>query len=103
MAGMPAGYRSSAEAQLSAFLRQAGFNGPVLDYRSLIGEFQSASAVAAAMATEFVHHKTVPAALCTGYKSQTDNKGILILGLGKWLTAMEVMPDKHIPDHRIGY
>ncbi len=92
MAGIPAECRSAAEKQLTTFLRQAGFNGPVLDYRDLIGEFQSASAVAAAMATEFIHRKEVPAALCPGYKSQTDNKGILILGLGKWLTAMEVMP-----------
>jgi 3-oxoacyl-(acyl-carrier-protein) synthase len=92
MAGLPAGMRPAAQQQLTAFLSQAGFNGPVVDYRSLTGEFQSASAVAAAMAAEYVHRGALPANLCTGYSSQTGPRGILILGLGKWLTAMEVMP-----------
>ena len=92
MAGMPAGDRSTAEKQLTTFLGLAGFNGPVVDYRNLTGEFQSASAVAAAMAAELVHRGTLPADLCSGYSRQMGRKGILILGLGKWLTAMEVMP-----------
>jgi len=92
MAGMPAGCRPAAEQQLTAFLGQAGFNGPIVDYRSQIGEFQSASAVAAAIAAEYIHRGSLPQALCSGYKSRLDNRGILILGLGKWLTAMEVMP-----------
>ncbi len=92
MAGMPAGIRPAAEKQLTTFLSLAGFNGPVVDYRLLVGEFQSASAVAAAMAAELIRRGTLPADLCSGYSRQIDQKGILILGLGKWLTAMEVMP-----------
>lgn len=92
MAGMPAGIRSAAEKQLTTFLSIAGFNGPVVDYRDLIGEFPSASAVAAAMAAEWIHRGRLPADLCRGYTRQIGRKGILILGLGKWLTAMEVMP-----------
>ncbi len=91
MAGMPAAYRRQAEAQLVAFLGQAGFCGPVVDYRALIGEFQSASAVAAVIAAECIQRGTVPANLCTGYNCQTGKKGVLILGLGKFITAMEVM------------
>jgi len=92
MAGMPAATRPDAQRQLTTFLGQAGFNGPVLDYRKLLGEHPSVSAVAAALATEFVHRGALPANLCVGYSARTDPKGILILGLGKWLTAMEVMP-----------
>lgn len=92
MAGMPAGCRPAAEQQLTAFLGHAGYNGPIVDYRSQIGEFQSASAVAAAIAAEYIHRGKLPPALSSGYKSRLDSRGILILGLGKWLTAMEVMP-----------
>jgi len=92
MAGLPAGCRPAAEQQLATFLGQAGYNGPVVDYRSQVGEFQSASAVAAAIAAEYIHRGNLPPALFSGYKSRLDNRGILILGLGKWLTAMEVMP-----------
>jgi len=92
MAGMPAGCRPAAEQQLTAFWGQAGYNGPIVDYRSQIGEFQSASAVAAAIAAAYIHRGSLPPALSSGYKSRLDRRGILILGLGKWLTAMEVMP-----------
>jgi len=51
LAGMPAAFRNQAEKQLTSFLSRAGFCGPVVDYRTLIGEFQSASAVAAALDT----------------------------------------------------
>ena len=92
LAGMPAAYRRQAEKQLTSFLSQAGFCGPVVDYRALIGEFQSASAVAAVIAAEIINQGAVPANLCTGYSRHTGKKGILILGLGKFITAMEVMP-----------
>ena len=92
MAGMPAAMRPAAERQLTAFLGQAGFNGPVVDYRELLGEHPSASAVAAALAAEYIHRGALPESLCAGYSPLTGPKGILILGLGKWLTAMEVMP-----------
>ena len=44
------------------------------------------------MAAEYIQRGSLPENLCTGYSSQTGPQGILILGLGKWLTAMEVMP-----------
>jgi len=91
-AGMPAAFRNRAEKQLTDFLSTAGFCGPVVDYRALIGEFQSASAVAAVIAAECIHRGTVPAGLSTGYNHHTGKKGILLLGLGKFITAMEVMP-----------
>ncbi len=91
-AGMPAAYRSQAKKQLTSFLSRAGFCGPVVDYRALIGEFQSASAVAAAVAAEIINRGAIPANLCSGYSRRTGKKGILILGLGKFITAMEVMP-----------
>jgi 3-oxoacyl-[acyl-carrier-protein] synthase-1/3-oxoacyl-[acyl-carrier-protein] synthase II len=90
MAGIPGAMRDSAGKQLTAFLNLSGFSGPVIDYRRHIGEFASASAVAAVLALEFVKNGAVAGGLCPGKDCRLIEKGILVLGLGQWVTAVAV-------------
>ena len=92
LTGMPAVCRNECNKQLKTFLAETGFNGPVLDYRLFWGEFPAASAVAAALAAAFVNLGTTPAGLCPDAKVSFKNKGILILGFGPFVTAMEALP-----------
>ena len=91
LAGIPGSHRERGRNQLSQFLAGSGFEGPVIDYRQLTGEFASASAVAAALAVCFVREGKIPATLCVGKSSYLNGKGILIIGLGKFVTAVEVI------------
>ena len=78
--------------QLDKFLSITEFNNPVIDYRDLIGEFASASAAAAVLALNLLKQNTIPAALCNNKICKIDNKGILIMGFGNYITAVEVLP-----------
>ncbi len=89
LAGIPAAVKEDGEAQLHQFLTRTGNTAPVIRYRSLTGEFASASAVAATIATSFLEHGKVPAALTKEKDLPLANKKILVLGLGKCITAME--------------
>ncbi|MDP2645206.1 MAG: beta-ketoacyl-[acyl-carrier-protein] synthase family protein [Desulfobacterales bacterium] len=90
-AGMPAGCRSESEKQLQVFLLSTGFENPVIDFRKTTGEFAAASAVAAAMAAQFITDDQLPGPICSGRARQLNGKGALILGLGKLITAMEII------------
>jgi len=92
LVGIPAAARQEGEDQLARFLARSGLAIPVIRYRKLTGEFASASAVAAAMAASFLgaagEGGTLPA--CLPAESFADGKrGILVLGLGPYLSAME--------------
>jgi 3-oxoacyl-[acyl-carrier-protein] synthase-1/3-oxoacyl-[acyl-carrier-protein] synthase II len=89
LVGIPAALRTQGEAQLEALLAMSRFTGPVVDYRRLLGEFASASAVAAVIALAWMEAGAVPAALCQGKASALADRGILVLGLGEDLAAME--------------
>jgi 3-oxoacyl-[acyl-carrier-protein] synthase-1/3-oxoacyl-[acyl-carrier-protein] synthase II len=91
MAGLPAGCRETAEKQLTRLLTMSGYKGVVVDYRKYMGEFASASAVAAVLAVEMLMNGRLPAALGSGTAVTLGSKGILVAGFGDWLTAMEVM------------
>ncbi|OQY60626.1 MAG: hypothetical protein B6245_00470 [Desulfobacteraceae bacterium 4572_88] len=91
-AGIPAAFRKRGEKQLQEFLLAAGFRNPVIDYRKLLGEFASASATATVLAVRFVRNGEIPLKLNRGQKCRLDRKGILMIGLGNFLTASEVMP-----------
>jgi len=105
-AGMPLGCRKKSENQLSLFLSLNDFESPVVDYRKLTGEFASASAVAAVIAAKWVESGQIPETISgsqfdngsfkMGYCSETSvdlsGKGILIVGFGHFITAMEVTP-----------
>jgi len=91
LAGIPGSHRDTGSNQLSQFISGSGFEGPVIDYRRLTGEFASASAVAAVLAVCFAREGKIPEALCGRKSSSLNGKGILIIGLGKFVTAVEVI------------
>ena len=90
-AGMPAGERANCEKQVREIISAADFNGPIIDFRKFIGEFGSATAAAATLAVRFVQNGKIPAYLSGGAEIPIDGKGILLLGLGNFLTAIEVL------------
>jgi len=89
-AGMPAGNRQECESRLNQLITATGFTGPVIDYRGLTGEFASASAVAAALAVRFAARGEIPAPVTGGASCPLAGKGILMLGLGEFITAVEI-------------
>lgn len=91
-AGMPAGERAICEKQVREIISVADFNGPVIDFRKFTGEFGSATAAAAALAVRLVQSGKIPGYLSGGAESSLNGKGILLLGLGRFLTAIEVLP-----------
>ena len=82
-AGIPAAQRPLGERQLAHFTSHTGYKGPVIDYRPLIGEFASASAVATVFAATRVQD---------GMDKEAQPRAALIIGLGNALTAVEVVP-----------
>jgi hypothetical protein len=90
-AGIPASTRPRGEACIASFLRRTGFTGVIFDYRCTTGEFSSASAIAAALAIDAVSRGVLPPRLSGKGKSVLAGKGILLLGLGEFITAIEVM------------
>jgi 3-oxoacyl-[acyl-carrier-protein] synthase-1/3-oxoacyl-[acyl-carrier-protein] synthase II len=91
LAGMPAGERAICEKQVREIISAAGFNGPVIDFRKFTGEFGSATAAAAALAVRLVQNGKIPDYLSHGMETSLNGKGILLLGLGSFLTAIEVL------------
>ena len=87
--GIPAAVRDRAEAQLQEFLQQTEVSVDVVDYRRHIGQFASASGVAAVLAAEIVASGTVPAGLTGSGQDTVCSGSVLILGLGRYITAME--------------
>jgi len=91
MAGLPAAQRRESQQRLEQFLSLAGFCGPVIDYRRCIGEFASASAVAVILGVSFVRKGKIPTALSGGRAFPLDGRGILVLGLGDEVSAVEIL------------
>ncbi len=90
-AGMPGSLCDRGHELLACFLRQSGCNCPVIDYRKCTGQFASASAVAAVIAVECVRTGKLPAGLCGIDSVFLDGRGILMLGLGNCISAMEIL------------
>jgi 3-oxoacyl-(acyl-carrier-protein) synthase len=82
MAGVPAAQRPRANEQLAQFLARCRFDGPVVDYRRQTGEFATASAVAAAVSVKLLEQNGWPS---------LGGKGILLLGLGAYLSAIRLL------------
>ena len=91
LVGIPAAFRMEGEAQLALFQAQSTVKAPVIRYRNFTGEFASASAVAAGMAVSFLASGKVPETLVPEGAAGLDSnkKTILLLGLGRSLSAME--------------
>ncbi len=90
-AGMPAGERANSERQMSEIISAVDFNCPIIDFRKFTGEFGSATAAATALAVRFVRIGKTPGYLSGGVERSLNGKGILLLGLGTFLTAIEVL------------
>ncbi len=90
LAGIPAAGRREGQRQLKAFLAQTGFGKPVIDYRRITGQFASASAVAAVLAVKFLENGKIPTAYANGGTVALNPKKVLLLGLGDFVTAVEV-------------
>jgi 3-oxoacyl-(acyl-carrier-protein) synthase len=92
LAGIPAAMDHEGEQQLKRFKVLAQLSVPVIRYRKLTGEFASASAVAAALAASFLATGVVPGAIAGGGDIVLDTRRnkILVLGLGQYVTAMEL-------------
>jgi len=90
LAGIPEADRSVAETQMDQFLTVSGIRMPVIDYRKFIGDFASASAVAVTIAVQLVRQEFVPGFFCDGKDLFLNHKGILVLGAGSIITAIEV-------------
>jgi hypothetical protein len=93
LAGIPAAQRTMGQVQLDHFISHTRYSGPILDYRRQIGEFASASAVAAVFAASKAAGPN-RSDHCSGVQAP----GILVLGLGSSLTAMEVSPHEGTAD-----
>jgi 3-oxoacyl-[acyl-carrier-protein] synthase-1/3-oxoacyl-[acyl-carrier-protein] synthase II len=90
LAGIPAAMSQEGEEQLREFLSQTKTSAPVIRYRNLTGEFASASSVAAVTGVSLLETGRVPGALINDTDRPLAGKNILILGLGKYLSAMEL-------------
>ena len=81
--------KGEGESQLRQFLNQGKIDVPVIRYRRLIGEFASASAVAAVLAATLVDRGNAGDLGATGQPIDPHRGGVLVLGLGSTITAME--------------
>ncbi len=91
LVGIPNVCRPKSETRLQAFLSFTRFTGPVIDYRRFTGEFASASATAAVLAAAFVQNGEIPDGLRPGSSVPLNGKGVLVLGFGKFITAVEII------------
>jgi 3-oxoacyl-[acyl-carrier-protein] synthase-1/3-oxoacyl-[acyl-carrier-protein] synthase II len=89
LAGVPKRCRSEGERQLQAFLSLSEFKNPVIDYRKIVGEYASASAVASVIAARLIKEGKIPAPLCHGHTFHLNGKGVLVIGVGEFITATE--------------
>ncbi len=92
LAGIPADQQTAARAQIDKVVSGCRIAAPVLDYRRWIGQFATASAAAAAMACRWIGQGRIPDALCAGGGSLSGGRGILLLGLGDSISAVEIFP-----------
>ncbi len=92
LAGIPAAHKSAGEKQLEKFKALSNSAAPILNYRKLTGEFATASAVATAFAVSFIEAGVVPGVLVGGSDIDIDRRmnKILVLGLGQYITAIEL-------------
>jgi 3-oxoacyl-(acyl-carrier-protein) synthase len=89
LAGIPRASQLLGEEQLNDFLARLKEPPPVIRYRPLLGEFASASAVAAVLAAGLLQDGAPPEGLTGVPTVSLTGKTVLVLGLGTCLTAME--------------
>jgi hypothetical protein len=87
---IPWAFREEALGQLRRFVSLTGFSGPTADYRRLLGQYPTVSAVACVLAERFARTGRLPPAFTNGGDVSLDGKGILMLGLGPKVSAIAV-------------
>ena len=92
MAGIPRAGAARGKALADALANAFSSSIPILDYRRLTGQFATAQAVAAVLAVDAVNNNRLPDPTSPGQCIDLQGRGILLLGLGRHLTAIEVMP-----------
>jgi 3-oxoacyl-[acyl-carrier-protein] synthase-1/3-oxoacyl-[acyl-carrier-protein] synthase II len=92
LAGIPAGRRPRGIRQLRRFQDRTAYHGPVVDYRPLLGEYPSVSALAATLAAAWVSRSEEAPAGIPVPQGSLGGKGVLLMGLGDFITATEIMP-----------
>jgi 3-oxoacyl-[acyl-carrier-protein] synthase-1/3-oxoacyl-[acyl-carrier-protein] synthase II len=90
LAGIPKRCRSEGERQVRAFVSLSEFKHPVIDYRKIVGEYASASAVASVIAARIVKAGGMPGSLGRGDTLDLNGKGVLVIGVGEFITAIEI-------------
>jgi 3-oxoacyl-[acyl-carrier-protein] synthase-1/3-oxoacyl-[acyl-carrier-protein] synthase II len=74
------------------FLCLTGYRRPVIDYRKHLGEFASASAVAAVLGVSFVQTGEIQGGVFRQERISLQGCGVLVMGFGKFITAVEILP-----------
>ena len=92
LAGIPAAQRDVGRGQLNEFLSTTGYPHPVIDYRRFVGEFASASAVAAVLAVSFVKAGVIPGNVCHQSPMPLRGRSVLVMGFGNYITVVEIRP-----------
>lgn len=78
--------------RLDQFRRISEFQGEICEYRPFTGRFASASAVMTALAAHFVRQGKIPHGMRCARNAPLVHRGVLILGLGDYISAIEIMP-----------
>ena len=92
MVGIPRACTDQGKALTTVLSRAFSSPIPILDYRRQTGQFATAPAVATVLAVNAVENNTLPDPDTPGQYLDLQGRGILVLGLGRNLTAVEVMP-----------
>ena len=92
MAGIPRACTDQGKSLKTALSRSFSSPLPILDYRRQTGQFATAPAVATVLAVNAVKNNKLPDPDTPGQHIDLQGRGILVLGLGRNLTAVEVMP-----------
>lgn len=91
LVGIPADERERSRKQLACFIHTTDCECPVIEYRDITGEFASASAVAAVIAVACVRAGELSSGLSRADPLSLHGRGILLLGLGQCITAVEII------------
>ena len=92
MLGMPASERYRCQDQKKFFLQLTGYPHPLVDYRAILGHFGTVSAVASVISVLITEKGVIPKAFSGQDLNHLYGGSILILNLGRHITALEVSP-----------
>ena len=92
MLGMPANAWDQCQKQKKIFLQLTKYPHPLVDYRAILGHFGTVSAVAAVISVLITEKGVIPKAFSGQDINPFYGGSILILNLGRHITALEVSP-----------